>query len=376
MKGVVRLLAVCMVTSLLMAATAFAAGPVRVGLMCPLTGKWASEGQDMRNIVELLAEEVNKAGGINGNKVELIVEDDGGDPRTAALAAQKLSTSGVTAVIGTYGSAVTEASQNIYDEAGIAQIATGSTNVRLTEKGLKLFLRTCPRDDEQGRVAAKVIKNKGYKAVALLHDNSSYAKGLADETKALLDKDGTKIVFYDALTPGERDYTAILTKLKAANPDIIFFTGYYPEVGMLLRQKMEMKWNVPMMGGDAANNLDLVKIAGKAAAKGYFFLSPPVPQDFDTAEAKAFLAAYKAKHNALPNSVWSVLAGDAFKVIVEAVQKGGKADGAGIATYLKTQLKNYPGLSGQISFNEKGDRVGDLYRVYDVNAEGEFVLQR
>lgn len=374
MKGVVRVLVFSMIGSLLLAATAFA-GPVRVGLMCPLTGKWASEGQDMRNIVELLAEEVNKAGGINGNKVELVVEDDGGDPRTAALAAQKLSTSGVTAVIGTYGSAVTEASQNIYDEAGIVQIATGSTNVRLTEKGLKLFLRTCPRDDEQGRVAAKVIKSKGYKSVALLHDNSSYAKGLADETRTLLDKAGTKVVFYDALTPGERDYTAILTKLKAANPDIIFFTGYYPEVGMLLRQKMEMKWNVPMMGGDAANNLDLVKIAGKEAAKGYFFLSPPVPQDFDTAEAKAFLAAYKAKHNTLPSSVWSVLAGDAFKVIAEAVQKGGKADGESVAKYLKTQLKQYPGLSGQISFNEKGDRVGDLYRVYDVNANGEFVLQ-
>lgn len=375
MKGVVKALAFSMVVSLLLATTAFA-GTVRIGLMCPLTGKWASEGQDMRNIVELLVEELNKKGGINGEKVELIVEDDGGDPRTAALAAQKLTTSGVKAVIGTYGSAVTEASQNIFDEAGVVQVATGSTNVRLTEKGLKNFFRTCPRDDEQGAVAAKVIKEKGYKNVALLHDNSSYAKGLADETKALLEKQGIKVGFYDALTPGERDYNAILTKLKAANPDIIFFTGYYPEVGMLLRQKQEMKWGVPMMGGDAANNLDLVKIAGKDAAKGYFFLSPPVPQDFDTAEAKAFLAAYKAKYNSLPNSVWSVLAGDAFNVIAEAAAKGGKAEPEAITKYLKTGLKNYPGLSGQISFNDKGDRVGDLYRVYVVDGNGNFVLQR
>ena len=243
--------------------------------MCPLTGKWASEGQDMQQIVSLLVSEVNKAGGINGRNIELIVEDDAGDPRTASLAAQKLASAGVMAVIGTYGSAVTEASQNIIDEAEIMQIATGSTSVRLTEKGLPLFFRTCPRDDEQGRVASKVIAAKGFKKVAILHDNSSYAKGLAEEAQKGLKEAGVPVVFYDALTPSERDYTAILTKLKAADPDLIFFTGYYPEAGMLLRQKKEMHWDVPMMGGDAANNTDLVKIAGKDAAKGYFFISPP-----------------------------------------------------------------------------------------------------
>lgn len=374
MKHVAKALMLTLAASLLMAGTAFAAS-VKIGLMCPLTGKWASEGQDMRNIVALLAAELNRAGGINGNKVELIVEDDGGDPRTAALAAQKLTTSGVIAVIGTYGSAVTEATQGIYDEAGVVQVATGSTAVRLTEKGLKRFLRTSPRDDEQGLVAARLIKAKGYKAVALLHDNSSYARGLADETKALLDREGVRIVFHDALTPGERDYTAILTKLKSANPDIIFCTGYYPEVGMLLRQKAEMKWKAPMMGGDAANHADLVKIAGKEAAGGYFFLSPPGPQDLDAPAAKAMLAAYKAKYDSAPGSVWSVLAGDAFNVIVEAVKATGKANSAAVADYLKTGLKNYPGFTGQISFNEKGDRVGDLYRVYEVNANGEFILQ-
>ena len=157
---------------------------------------------------------------------------------------------------------MTEASQNIIDEAEIMQIATGSTSVRLTEKGLPLFFRTCPRDDEQGRVASKVIAAKGFKKVAILHDNSSYAKGLAEEAQKGLKDAGVPVVFYDALTPSERDYTAILTKLKAADPDLIFFTGYYPEAGMLLRQKKEMHWDVPMMGGDAANNTDLVKIAG------------------------------------------------------------------------------------------------------------------
>ena len=375
MKNMLKSLLVA-VTLVLVAAAPSLADTVRIGLMCPLTGKWASEGQDMRQIVTLLADDVNKAGGVNGHKIELIVEDDAGDPRTASLAAQKLASAGVIAVIGTYGSAVTEAAQNIIDESELIQIATGSTSVRLTEKGLGLFFRTCPRDDEQGRVASQVIAGKGYKAVAILHDNSSYAKGLAEEALKGLKAASVPVVFYDALTPSERDYTAILTKLKAASPDLIFFTGYFPEAGMLLRQKAEMHWNVPMMGGDAANNTDLVKIAGKAAAKGYFFISPPSAHDFDSPEAKDFFARYQTQYQSLPSSVWSVLAGDAFKVIIAALQAGVKPEPEAIAAYLKKDLKDYPGLTGSLGFNAKGDRIGDLYKVYEVNEDGVFVLQK
>ncbi|WP_297228578.1 branched-chain amino acid ABC transporter substrate-binding protein [uncultured Desulfovibrio sp.] len=345
---------------------------IRLGLMCPLTGKWASEGQDMKNIVSLLVDETNAAGGINGKKVELVVEDDAGDPRTAALAAQKLAGAGVVAVIGTYGSAVTEASQNIIAEAGLVHVGTGSTSIRLTEKGLPLFFRTCPRDDAQGAAAAAAIVKGGFKKVALLHDKSSYAKGLADESRKALEKAGVEIVFYDALTPGERDYTAILTKLKAAAPDVVFFTGYYPETGMLLRQKKEMGWDVPMMGGDAANHQDLVKIAGADAAKGYFFISPPLPQDMDTQEARHFLEAYKARYQSVPVSVWAVVAGDAYKV-VEAALAAGKTDPEEMAEWLK-QLKDMPGLTGKLGFDEKGDRVGEFYRSYMVDEQGKFIL--
>ena len=238
MKALGRWLGALALTLLVPAAAL--AGDIKVGLMCPLTGKWASEGLDMKNIVTLLVDDVNAKGGVKGRKIELVVEDDAGDPRTAALAAQKLASAGVVAVIGTYGSAVTEASQSILDEAELVQIGTGSTSVRLTEKGLQLFFRTCPRDDAQGRAAAAAIEKGGYKAVALLHDNSSYAKGLAEETKAVLEKAGVKVVFFDALTPGERDYTAILTKLKAANPDLVFFTGYYPETGMSVLENLRL----------------------------------------------------------------------------------------------------------------------------------------
>ena len=352
------------------------ADSVKIGLMAPLTGSWASEGQAMKNILELLVKETNAKGGVLGQPVTLIVQDDGGDPRTASLAAQRLATQEVAAVIGTYGSSVTEASQGIYDEAGIIQIANGSTAIRLTEKGLKHFFRTSPRDDEQGRVAAQTIKNMGFNKVAVLHDNTSYAKGLADETRALLTKQGAQVVFYDALTPGERDYSAILTKLKGAGPEVVFFTGYYPEAGLLLRQKKEMNWNVPFIGGDATNNPDLVKIAGQEAATGFYFLSPPVPQDLDSPEAKAFLAAYQQAYGGAPASIWAVLAGDGFRVAAAAIAGAKTTDSDKVAAYLHNSLKDFPGLTGTISFDAKGDRVGEVYRLYKVAPDGAFVLQK
>jgi len=351
------------------------ADTLKIGLMAPLTGSWASEGQAMKNIVELLVEQTNEQGGVLGQKVELITADDGGDPRTASLAAQRLATQDVVAVIGTYGSSITEASQAIYDEAGIIQVANGSTAVRLTEKGLEYFFRTCPRDDEQGRVAEQTLRQMGFSKVAVLHDNTSYAKGLADETRALLAEDDIEVVFFDALTPGERDYSTLLTKLKAADPDVVFFTGYYPEAGLLLRQKHAINWAVPFVGGDATNNPDLVKIAGTEAAAGYYFLSPPVPQDLTTPEAKAFLDDYQNTYNELPASIWAVLAGDGFRVVIAAIEGAKSAQPDKIAAYLHDELDDFPGLTGPIAFNAKGDRVGKVYQVYRIDSAGEFILQ-
>ena len=370
-----KLLSLLIAVSFLFAAPAMAKDTLKIGLMCPLTGSWASEGQDMKQILELLADQVNDAGGLLGKDVEVVVGDDGGDPRTAALAAQRLATRDVAGVIGTYGSSITEASQNIYAAAKIIQIANGSTAIRLTEKGLKYFFRTCPRDDEQGRVAVETILGQGYERVAILHDNTTYAKGLADEANGRLEDEDAEVVFFDALTPGEQDYNTILSKIKATKPDVVFFTGYYPEAGMLLRQKMEMGWDVPFIGGDANNNPDLVKIAGKKAAQGFYFLSPPVPQDLPTKEAQEFLAAYEERYDSTPGSIWAVLAGDGFRVLVKAIEETESTDSDKIADYLHNELQGFSGLTGTISFNDKGDRVGDVYRVYKVDAEGNFVLQ-
>jgi len=356
--------------------TAEAADTIKIGLMAPLTGSYASEGKEMKQVVELLAENLNAGGGLLGKKVELITDDDGSDAKTAALAAQRLTTKGAMAVIGTYGSSVTEASQGIFNEARIIQIANGSTAIRLSEKGLKYFFRSCPRDDEQGKVAVAAIEKMKVKKVAILHDNSTYAKGLADEVKPQLEKKGMKIVFFDALTKGERDYSAILTKMKGANPDLVFFTGYYEEAGLLLKQKKEMKWTVPFLGGDATYNVDLLKIAGKDAVSGFAFVMPSLPQYLPSKQAKAFLAAFKKKYGAEPTSPYSVLAGDGFRVITAAIARTKTTDPDKLADYLHTQFKDKDGLTGIISFNAKGDRVGDVYRYYKFDSKGNIVLQK
>ncbi|HZZ84255.1 MAG TPA: branched-chain amino acid ABC transporter substrate-binding protein [Anaeromyxobacteraceae bacterium] len=371
-----KLIGLALALCFLASGSARAADTIKIGLLAPMTGSWASEGQEMKKNVELLAKEQNDKGGVNGKKLEVVVEDDGGDPRTASLAAQRLSTKGVVAVIGTYGSAVTEATQNILDEAGIVQVANGSTAVRLTEKGLKYFFRTCPRDDEQGKVGAAAVQKMGAKRIALLHDSSAYSKGLADEINTILKAKKANVVFFDALTPKEQDYSAILTKLKAAKPDAVFFTGYYPEAGLLLKQKKQMGWNVPFIGGDAINNPDLVKIAGKEAAAGFEFLSPPVPADLDTHEAKAYLADYQKTYGGAPASIYGVLAGDGFRVVVKAIQETKSTKADDIRGYLVNKLKDFPGYTGKISFNQKGDRVGELYRVYKVDKAGNFVMQK
>ena len=347
-----------------------------IGVMGPVTGPWASEGQDMVNVVSIMADNINKAGGVNGRQIKIEVGDDAGDPKTAALAAQRLASSSVIAVVGTYGSSITEASQGIYDDEGVLQIATGSTAIRLSEKKLPLFFRTCPRDDEQGRVMAEMVQKMGHKKIALVHDNTSYAKGLADESKSLFEKAGQQLVFFDAITPGDRDYTTTLVKMKTLNPDIIVFTGYYPEAGMLLRQKKDLKWDVAMIGGDATNNTTLVEIAGKEAANGYYFISPPGPLDLTGPDAAKFMDEYRAKHGATPGSVWAIMAGDAFGVLVEAMKHlGDDISAESIGEYLHNDLKEYPGFTGSISFDAKGDRVGDVYRLYQVDTNGKFVLQ-
>lgn len=353
-----------------------APAPIRIGVQGPISGQWAYEGDGFVKAVQLLADQVNAKGGVLGGRpIEIVTADDQSDPVQAAVAAQRLVTQGVVAVIGSYASSLTEPASTIYDEAGIVQVTPSSTATRLSQKGYQRFFRTCFLDDRQGLFAAEFITGTlKKKRVALIHDNTTYASGLADWTRRYLQERGAQVVFYDAITPGERDFTATLTRVRASNPEAIYFTGYFPEGGLLVKQAKALGITATFMAGNATNNPEFVRIAGVDAARGTIITTEPIPSDLPYPEARQFIADYRARYGQEPGSIWALMAADAFRVLVEAIQKSGSADPARIARYLHNDLKNFPGITGPIlGFDENGDRLGTIHKAYIVNERGEIV---
>jgi len=353
----------------------FAEQHIKVGILGPMSGPLADEGQQMKEVVELLAADLNAEGGLLGRKVGIVTADTKGTVEGGIAAAKALADQGVVAAIGSYSSSVTAAVQSIFSKADILQITNASTAVELSKKGITTFFRICPSDDDQAEAAAEVISDRGYKKVAILHDDTLYSKGLANNTRGLLEKKGIQITFDDSLPAGRGNYKDILIQIKKTNPDVLFFTGYYPEAGVLVRQKRELGWNVPIIGGDASNNPDLINIAGKKAAKGFDFLSLPRPENLPSPEAKEFLLQFKDKYGHRVSSIYAVLAGDAFRVITFAIEQTKSTEAGVMANYLHNDLKNYKGFTGLISFDKNGDREGQIFVDYQYDAKGKAVLQ-
>jgi len=349
---------------------------IKIGLQGPMTGDYAYEGKGFKNALTMLVEQVNAAGGINGKQVELLVEDDAGDPTQSALVAQRLVDAKVVAVIGAYNSTATEPASEIYNEAGILHITPSSTAVRLTTKGFPRFFRVCFLDDRQGLFAVKFMKEVlGAQNIGILHDNSTYAQGLAEETRRYAGEMGLKVGFYDAINPNDQDFTPILAKIGAANLDAVYFTGYHSEAGLLLKQSAELGLEVQWLGGNAANNPVMVEIAGIQNAAGMFVTTEPLPQDLNYPEARKFVADYMARYGEEPASVWTIMAGEAFNVIRIAMEQTQSTDPGVLADYIHHQLKNVNGLTGPIlGFDEKGDRLGTIHVAYVIDDKGNFVL--
>jgi branched-chain amino acid transport system substrate-binding protein len=334
---------------------------------------------------EIAAELINKKGGIKslgGAKVVIKVEDDAGEPKSGALAAQKLAVQkDVAAVVATYGSSVNEPSSNIYEKFKKVNIAYGSTAVRLTQNNLKYFFRTCGRDDSQGKFFADVVPAKfNAKRIAIMHDNTAFGKGLAEDTRAALDAmvkaKKVQIVYFDAITPGEKDFKVTLTTLREAKPDVWYYTGYYAEAALLVAQARDIGIKCPFVGGNAAINDEFVKIAGLDIAKGCYMTNEPLPVDLATPAAKEFLAAYKAKYGNIPSSPWPTYAADAVNIIAYAMDKTRSTDSVKIAAYLRDKVNGVPGITGKIGFTPQGDREGVPFYLYVVDAKGKIVISK
>lgn len=365
------------------ALSGFAADPILIGVQGPITGAWAYEGQMAKQSCEIAAALINQKGGIlGGRQIQIVEEDDAGQPQTGALAATKIvGHKGVVASISSYGSSITEPASNIYERAKMVNIAYGATAVRLTEHGLKYFFRTCGRDDSQGKFFADFVPQKfGAKRIAIMHDNTAFGKGLAENTrdalKAMVDSGKVQIVYYDAITPGEKDFRVPLTNMREAKPDLWYYTGYYAEAALLVAQAREIGITCPFVGGNAAINDEFVKITGIDIAKGSYMTNEPLPGDLPTKEAAEFLKAYKDKYGEIPSSPWPVYAADAVNIIAYAVNTTGSMDGTVLADFLRNKVNGVPGITGKIGFTDKGDREGVPMFLYVVDDQGNIVISK
>ncbi|HOS96622.1 MAG TPA: branched-chain amino acid ABC transporter substrate-binding protein [Deltaproteobacteria bacterium] len=371
---------------LFMAAPALMAAdkePVVIGLQGPITGAWAYEGQMAKQSCEIAADLINKKGGIlGGRKVVIKVEDDAGEPKTGALAAQKLvGQKDVVASVSTYGSSVCEPASNIYEKFKKVNIGYGVTAVRLTERDFKYFFRTCGRDDSQGKFFANAVPKKfKAKRIAIMHDNTAFGKGLAEDTRKALDAlvkaKKVELVYFDAITPGEKDYKVPLTNLRESRPDVWYYTGYYAEAALLVTQARDIGIKCPFVGGNAAINDEFVKIAGIKVAKGCYMTNEPLPGDLPYKEAKEFLAAYKARFGDIPSSPWPIYAADAVNIIAYAVDKTRSTDSDKLASFLRDKVNGVPGITGPIGFTAQGDREGVPFYLYVVNDAGKIVISK
>lgn len=346
-------------------------GAIRIGVPAPLSGDSASAGQDILAAAKVAADELNKAGGVDGRKIQIVEADDQCSAQQGAQAAQKLLNSGVVAVAGGYCSGAAVPAIPIYGRRGVPFVMDASTNPSLTDGGKGKVFRTCGRDDNQGLVAAKFMTGPlGAKRIALLHDNTTYAKGLADAAANSARQAGGQVVYENALQPGQADYGPVLTKIASTRPDVLYFTGYFAEAGLLMKQRRQLGLRFALMGGDATTDSTVLKTAGPAAG-GYIATTAPLAKDLPA--AATFVSAYRAANNADPGP-FSVYEYDAVKVVAKAIDDAGSTRGAAITEALH-KIKDFPGITGPITFDAKGDRTDPLYITVQVQ-DGAFTAYK
>jgi branched-chain amino acid transport system substrate-binding protein len=332
---------------------------IKLGVAGPMTGDQAKMGMDLMHGVTLAVEEWNAKGGVLGAKIEIVNGDDRRDPKEANSVAQKLVNDGVVAVIGHFNSSCSIPASQIYHENKVPQISPASTNPQLTQQGFGSVFRTCGRDDQQGSVGAKyVLQILKKKRIAVLHDKTTYGQGLADEFKKALG-DSAQVVIYEGLIQGDKDFKAVLTKVKQAKPEVVYFGGIYPEAGLLVRQMKDLGIKADFMAGDGVIDPEFLKIAGDAALGSYLSFGPSVKE---LPTAKRFIEAHQAKYGEIgPYSVYSY---DAANIILSALQAAGKLDGDKVAEEIH-KIK-YDGAIGTIQFDPKGDVLKAPYIFWQV----------
>jgi branched-chain amino acid transport system substrate-binding protein len=336
-----------------------ASAQIKIAVAGPLSGPNAAFGAQLKNGAEQAAKDINAAGGINGQKVEIVLGDDVSDPKQGVSVANKFVGDGVKFVIGHFNSGVTMPASEVYAENGIYMITPSATNPRVTERGLWNVIRVCGRDDQQGEVAgAYIAKNLKGKKVAIVHDKTTYGKGLADETKKAANAAGVKEVLYEGINTGEKDFSALVSKIKAAGADIVYWGGLHTEGGLILRQMRDQGVNAVMMSGDGIVTDEFAAIAGPGA-EGTLMTFAPDPQKKPTAAeiVKTFLA------NNFKPEAYTLYSYASVQIIAQAAADAKSVDPKKVAEATRSG-KAFKTVLGDIAFDKKGDRTDADYTMY------------
>ena len=331
-------------------ATAPAMADIKIATAGPITGEYAAFGAQLKLGAQQAVDDINAKGGVLGQKLVLEIGDDACDPKQAVSVANKFASDGVKFVAGHFCSSSSIPASKVYGDEGILQMSPASTNPKFTDEGGPLTFRMCGRDDQQGQIAGHTLATEFKdKTVAILHDNSTYGKGIADQTQKFANAEGKKEALYTAFVPGEHDYSALISRLKEAHVQVIYIGGYHPEVGLIARQAKEQGLSAQVLGPDSLNTKDLWPITGEAG-EGLRFTFAAEPRERST--AKEVVAEFKAK-NQDPEG-YTLYTYGAIQVWAAAAEKAGSADADKVAAVLKSSGP-WTSVLGSATFNGKGD---------------------
>jgi branched-chain amino acid transport system substrate-binding protein len=344
-----------------------AAQDITVAVAGPMTGQYASFGTQLRNGAEAAVADINAAGGVLGKQLKLTVNDDACDPKQARAIAEKIANAKIPFVAGHYCSSSSIPASEAYAEGGVLQITPASTNPTFTERKLWNTFRVCGRDDQQGTVAGEYIaKNYKGKNIAILQDKSTYGKGLADEMKKALNKAGTKEKMYAAYTQGDKDFNALVSKMKANNIDLVYVGGYHTEAGLILRQMRNQGMKTQaMVAGDAIATNEFWSITGDAG-EGMMFTFGADPRKRPA--AAEVVKKFKAKGT--DPEGYTLYTYAAIQIWAQAVKKANTTDAKKVAEVIRAG--KWDTVLGPVSYDKKGDITTLDYVFYKWNKDGKY----
>lgn len=364
MKTKMNKLVVGIGASLAVMAAGAANAEIKIGIAGPMTGAVAQYGDMQFSGARMAIEQINQNGGVMGEELVAVEQDDVCDPKQAVTVANNMVNEGVRFVVGHLCSSSTQPASDIYEDEGILMVTPASTSPAITERGYELVFRTIGLDSMQGPVAGNYIASQKPERVAVIHDKQQYGEGIASAVKSTLEDKDINVVMYEGITAGQKDFSSLVTKLKQANVDFVYYGGYHPELGLILRQADQAGLDAQFMGPEGVGNKDINTIAGDAS-EGLLVTLPP---SFDQkAENQELVQAFEEKGED-PSGPFVLTSYAAVQLIADGIEKADSKDPFDVAAALREGSFETP--IGTVEYDEAGDLESFEFVVYEWHSDG------